>query len=312
MNQHTWDNELKQWIERSKSIENSLAEFYIHFFTLVFENTSCPERAWFGILDHAASLVVGNIYLAAVIKRGKQEDKGIWLLLQDVPNVDGWRSWNTRSTQAAPGPLKWFHTPFFDKVVDVLDNSDIWQSFQIASSRILDFPVVASDRDEVQQTRKKLRLSTIYAPSNNPLDEIDEYRSSYVDLQETERQAVVQSRIGQGKFRADLIRYWNGCAVTGCKTLEILRASHIKPWSKADNAERLDSYNGLLLTPNLDVAFDAGYISFADDGNIIISRFLTEDDQGRLGIHSELKIGRLTEQHIKYLQYHRDHKFKGV
>ena len=144
----------------------------------------------------------------------------------------------------------------------------------------------------------------------NPLEEIKNYCSSYEGLQETERQAVIQSRIGQGKFRADLVQFWGRCAVTGCQKLEVLRASHIKPWRKSKNQERLDVYNGLLLTPNLDVAFDAGYISFDDDGKIIISRYLSGDDRDRLGIHLKLSISGLTKQHKKYLQYHRKHIFK--
>ena len=145
---------------------------------------------------------------------------------------------------------------------------------------------------------------------SNPLEEIENYSSSYEGLQETERQAVIQSRIGQGKFRADLVEYWGECAVTGCQKMEILRASHIKPWSKANNQERLDVYNGLLLVPNLDSAFDAGYISFTDNGHILISRFLNQGDQCKLGIHSELCICRLDKKHFRYLQYHREYKFK--
>lgn len=145
----------------------------------------------------------------------------------------------------------------------------------------------------------------------NPLEEIENYRSSYEGLKETERQQVIQSRIGQGKFRSDLEQYWGRCAVTGCQRVEILRASHIKPWREANNKERLDVYNGLLLVPNLDVTFDAGFISFDDDGKIMISRYLNEDDQIKIGIHPNLGISGITEQHIKYLQYHRKHIFRN-
>ena len=309
MSQYQWDNELRQWIDSSRNINNDLAESYIKFFSLVFENTSCPDQTWFGILDHAASLVVGNIYLAAIIRRGKKEDKGIWLLLQSTPDIDGWQSWNKRSRKVVSSPLRWFHTPFFEKVVDVLDNSGIWRSYQIASARILDFPV-AANRDNVQEIRGKLRLNEIYSPSKSPLDEIEEYCSSYEDLPETERRAVIQSRLGQGKFRTDLIHYWGGCAVTGCKEIVVLRASHIKPWRKADNNERLDVYNGLLLSPNLDAAFDNGLITFDKTGKIIVSSLLQDEDREKLGIHSEMYISKLETQHIKYLDYHREKIFK--
>jgi len=307
--QRQWDGELSNWIGSSRNIEKNLAKSFIRFFTLVFGNTSCQERAWFGIHTSRASLVVGGIFLAAIIKSGK--DKGVWLLLKNPPVIDGWQSWDTRSTQAGPDPIKWFHTSHFEQVVDILDNPLIWESYRIASIQILDF-AIASDRNSVQESRGKFLLSKIYTPSNDPLEETGKYRSSYENLQGTDRQAVIQSRIGQEKFRDALIRYWhNKCAVTGCRRVELLRASHIKPWSEASDEERLDKYNGLLLVPNLDVAFDAGYISFSDDGRIMISRYLTEDDQNRLGIHPDLSIDGLTKRHAEYLQYHRELKFKG-
>jgi hypothetical protein len=74
------------------------------------------------------------------------------------------------------------------------------------------------------------------------------------DIPSTTRDALVQARVGQGSFRAALIKVWGGrCAVTGCAELAVLRASHVKPWRLSDDAERLDSANGLLLTANLDL-----------------------------------------------------------
>ena len=77
----------------------------------------------------------------------------------------------------------------------------------------------------------------------------------YLSLSSSERETIVKARIGQGRFRQNLIDYWSACAVTGCKEEHLLRASHIKPWSKASLEERLDLYNGLLLSPALDACF---------------------------------------------------------
>lgn len=79
---------------------------------------------------------------------------------------------------------------------------------------------------------------------SNVLQEIALFKESYENLPETTREAVIQSRIGQGLFRTDLIEFWQGCSVTDCKHIELLRASHIKPWRDSSNAERLDTYNG--------------------------------------------------------------------
>lgn len=143
----------------------------------------------------------------------------------------------------------------------------------------------------------------------NSFQDMKEFEINNKELSETVREAIVQSRIGQGVFRDNLKKYWKKCAVTGCKLVVTLKASHIKPWRDSDNKERLDVYNGLLLIPNLDTAFDKGYISFDNEGKIIISASLKEDDKNKLGINSEMKISRLEKNHIKYLDYHRQNIF---
>ena len=142
-------------------------------------------------------------------------------------------------------------------------------------------------------------------PRTNAYDEVEEFKRTSKGLPETVRRSIILSRIGQGVFRSGLIDYWRKCAVTGCNSLDLLRASHIKPWRDSDNEERLDIYNGLLLTPNLDSAFDKGYISFDDDGKILISDILKERDRNKLGIHSKMRLRRMEKGHIKYLDYHR-------
>lgn len=144
----------------------------------------------------------------------------------------------------------------------------------------------------------------------NVLQEIEQFQDSYQTLQETTREAVIQSRIGQGQFRTSLIEYWQGCSVTGCQQIELLRASHIKPWRDSSNIERLDVYNGLLLLPNLDACFDSGLISFDDKGNILISSRLDKSTLLQLGIDSNLKLSRVDPRHRVYLRYHREKRFR--
>ena len=88
----------------------------------------------------------------------------------------------------------------------------------------------------------------------NLLSEIRKIESSG-DLTITEKRQLLKARVGQGDFRKHLIEYWQCCSVTGCSRLDCLMASHIKPWRKSNNQERLDVFNGLLLTPNLDKLF---------------------------------------------------------
>ncbi len=134
----------------------------------------------------------------------------------------------------------------------------------------------------------------------------------YLSLTDTEREAIVNARIGQGLFREHLINYWKSCAVTGCQEHALLIASHIKPWAKSDNThERLDLYNGLLLSPNLDACFDSGFISFDDSGRILVSTKLKEKDMRLLGINKDMKLSRIDPKHHKYLAYHRENIFRS-
>jgi len=131
----------------------------------------------------------------------------------------------------------------------------------------------------------------------------------YLKLSDTEREAIIKSRIGQGYFRDNLVKYWKKCSVTGCSKISILRASHIKPWAKSTVNERLSCFNGLLLCPNLDVCFDKGYITFDNDGKILISSKLNQKDLNVLGINVHMKLLKNDPKHQQYLSYHRKHIF---
>jgi len=124
----------------------------------------------------------------------------------------------------------------------------------------------------------------------------------------TEISSLVKARIGQGAFRQKLISHWNGCAITGFKDTCFLVASHIKPWCVCNNDERLDPFNGLLLIPNLDRAFDSGHITFSTEGDIIISPQLA--DPAKLGISSKMRLS-LAPQHEPHLAFHRQHVFRA-
>jgi putative restriction endonuclease len=89
--------------------------------------------------------------------------------------------------------------------------------------------------------------------------------------------------------------------------VHVLKASHIKPWRKCTGKEdRLDPQNGLLLNATLDALFDRGLISFNDDGAILISRIISDEEQRRLGIEKQMKLSKQpSPKQIEYLRSHR-------
>jgi len=91
-------------------------------------------------------------------------------------------------------------------------------------------------------------------------------------IEKTTKESLVKSRVGQGIFRDNVKKVCeNKCAITGSELTDIHIASHIKPWKYSSNEERLDPYNGFLLSPTYDKLFDKGYISFDNKGKIILS-----------------------------------------
>jgi hypothetical protein len=128
----------------------------------------------------------------------------------------------------------------------------------------------------------------------------------------TEAERLVVQRVGQGIFRQGLMEYWEGrCAITGLAVPELLRASHIKPWADcATDAERLDIYNGLLLAPHLDALFDQGFITVADNGEVIVSAALDKVARKVLGAAESAYWRVPVAGHRNYLAWHRERVFK--
>lgn len=150
----------------------------------------------------------------------------------------------------------------------------------------------------------------IYASSELIIEKEEVIKSipNYTNLKETERTAIIKSRVGQGIFRQNLIEKYNGtCIVTGISVKKILIASHIKPWSVSNNTERLSSENGLLLSPTFDKLFDYGFITFSNDGKIITSSHLPKIEQSKLGIKNTSSYDlKITSEMKENLDYHRD------
>jgi putative restriction endonuclease len=72
---------------------------------------------------------------------------------------------------------------------------------------------------------------------------------------------------------------------------ELLRASHIKPWTSSNNIERFDPANGLLLSAMYDAAFDALLLSFADDGRLMLASDFPIDDAIAAGVNPRPRSG---------------------
>lgn len=132
-------------------------------------------------------------------------------------------------------------------------------------------------------------------------------------ISQKKKETIIRARIGQGKYREDLLEECPFCPFTLVNDERLLIASHIKPWAKADNKEKVDPKNGFMLTPTYDKLFDRGFITFDDDRKLIVSPWLSPMNQKRLGIYTGLLVKKLPldEKRKEYLKYHREFVFKS-
>ena len=140
-----------------------------------------------------------------------------------------------------------------------------------------------------------------YCEEENDINEIEKCKT----LSDTEKETLIRARRGQGEFREGVKSLYDHCIVTGIKDLSLLIASHILPWKESDNNQRLDKYNGLLLSPHIDKLFDRHLISFNNDGSIYVKKENIKNVLVIWGINISKKYIKFYDKTKEYLKEHR-------
>jgi 5-methylcytosine-specific restriction protein A len=165
-----------------------------------------------------------------------------------------------------------------------------------------------NDRIGIQFFLKRIGVSIPVSPNQYSLQPLnqDPYKTLELNLPSvTERSGLVISRVGQGAYRKRIIHRWEyKCAVTNFNKLDILIASHIVPWSKATDHERLDVNNGLLLSPTYDALFDKYLITFDNKGKIQLSDKIENSAYQKIGVTGREQIHDLSMYNVQYLERH--------
>ena len=158
-----------------------------------------------------------------------------------------------------------------------------------------------------------LAVLTAFPSSPDPED-VEEIDGPEVesDMGPTFKEQVVKARRGQGVFRSSVLLTETACRVTHVSDAKHLRASHIKPWRDANNSERLDGANGLLLSPHIDHLFDQGYISFSNSEELLVVPEVRTNLLDKWGIDSGTRVGEFNRQQQAFFDYHRANVFKGL
>lgn len=129
----------------------------------------------------------------------------------------------------------------------------------------------------------------------------------------TDTQAVRQARDGQGKYRDQLLEQCRFCPITKIADERLLIASHIKPWAASTDSEKIDPYNGYILSPLYDKLFDRGFITFTESRHVILSDFLSPLTWKQIGLKNNTFIQSLPmdDKRAEYLKFHHKSVFKG-
>lgn len=125
-------------------------------------------------------------------------------------------------------------------------------------------------------------------------------------LTATQRLQLAKARVGQGLFRKRVIVLDGACRVTGVTDTRVLVASHIKPWREADNADRLNANNGILLSPHVDALFDEELLSFEDNGQMLVHPSLSLDVLYRWSIDPGKRVEPFRPKQRAFLSRHRE------
>ena len=144
-------------------------------------------------------------------------------------------------------------------------------------------------------------------------EDIEQRRITDAELPSTTRTALIKARVGQGLFKERVARIERACRITFVDNPAHLVGSHIKPWRECSNDERLEGANGLLLTPSADHLFDRGFISFDDNGEVLVSRVADVRSLKRMGVDPEYPPRQqpFNGDQRHFLAYHRQEVFLG-
>ncbi len=191
------------------------------------------------------------------------------------------------------------------------------QYIYMGQIKLVDTPYIEIQTDD-NDVARKVWIFPVASIVNKKFDEaileeIEEVESEYVQnrsLSGSDILILTKQRIGHGVFKKMLIQRYSKCHVCGLEQKEFLIASHIKPWSESTSNEKVDINNGLLLCPHHDALFDKGYISFTDEGKILIANELTQYTKMLMNVNETMNIG-IREEMKLYIEWHRKNVYKN-
>lgn len=177
---------------------------------------------------------------------------------------------------------------------------------------------VGTEKSPLYYWKLFVDFDSIWEKKNGPLvfhyGKGKNYEAHKEPAKETDKSKELRrAREGQGKYREQLLEQCRFCPVTMIADERLLIASHIKPWAASNDKEKIDPYNGYMLSPLIDKLFDRGFITFSEKRKIILSEVLSPYTWKQMGLKNGATVQALPmdKKRIEYLQFHHDSVFKG-
>lgn len=191
---------------------------------------------------------------------------------------------------------------FWGKLIPQVDSVHGWSNFKES---------FCPQKDNLSKILYKETTTVFdyFIGNDNSVEVIGDDFDADPKLRDTEKVQLRKARIGQGIYKSRLELVEKHCRITGVSHAKYLIASHIKPWKVSNNEERLDGNNGLLLSPHIDLLFDKGFISFQDNGELIVSQHVQEGIMDKWDI-LEKNYGLFNSNQKIYMAYHRKNVFE--
>ena len=204
---------------------------------------------------------------------------GIFATYSELPVSLAWEAFETKNGTSSQESLRRRISSY--RKIDLNPNEDfkigcilLQQPFFLPEEQWIPTP------DEMQKNIQSGKsFDTAIEPGKTILDLLRWTQVSARSIREEPARygepVLVTPRLGQGTFRIMVTdAYERRCAISSERTLPVLDAAHIRPYSN-DGQHSVD--NGLLLRKDIHTLFDLGYMTVTPDYKIEVSRRIKEE-----------------------------------
>lgn len=279
-----------------------------------------PNENFRKIISNKKNVYIVNFYFQLSDIDGNvqvDENEYCYIILnpENIYESNNFRKINDNNEEKINSSSRWIE---IGKICDFMRNKELikesiiennnWKFYLIKPGFFENFYIDISGNKKILQFNEVEReIQPLVEKIMEQGEDVELIENSKYD--ETTKKRLIECRLGQGEYRKNLLNlYDNQCILSNISHPNILIASHILPWRKSSNNERLDKYNGLLLSSNIDKLFDSFKISFDENGMLVASKDIDDNLLIKIGVNQWFFDNSINEKidkrTSKYLRQH--------